>query len=166
MSDENIRGGKNRVLHKARVSPERWTTAKRQTFLDALADSCNVRQSARAVGMSLPGLYKLRRTDPVFANHWEAALRIGYERLEESLLRQTLIGVNAIEIGGGAPSVPKVLSGDEVKLAMFLLNRYRATMEGEQGRKPSPRRRASSEEVDAALTVKLDALAKRMQRGE
>jgi acyl-CoA synthetase (NDP forming) len=53
---------------------------------------------------------------------------------------------------------------DDVAALVVHRDGYLATVEGEQER-PARARRASSEEVDAALTAKLDALEKRIKRG-
>lgn len=199
--DGQIGGGNNRVLQVTRTRKDGWTKAKRKTFLDALAATCNVKHAAREAGMSTTGLYMLRSRDPAFAELWREAMATGYERLEELLLTRALTGVNALVIGedaeGGAEdgAAPVTLAGGEgldgaepaaraypkasgfrpatglsaarglpvdLQLAMYLVNRHRAVVEG---RTPHPRGRrpATQEETDAALATKLDTLERRLK---
>jgi hypothetical protein len=71
-----------------------WTPAKRNQFLAELAQTSNVRASARAVELSEPGAYKLRRRDPAFAAAWGEALCEGYTKLEMLLLQRALAGLD------------------------------------------------------------------------
>ncbi|MCY7280166.1 MAG: hypothetical protein LH610_04590 [Sphingomonas bacterium] len=64
----------------------RWTDEAEALFLDHLAASCNVTASAASAGFSKEALYRRRRTDPDFADRWQAALEQGYVRLEMMLL--------------------------------------------------------------------------------
>lgn len=189
---ESIAANRNRALQKRAVRHDGWTRARRQLFLDTLAGTCNVRIAIAATGLSVSTAYQLRRRDPAFAELWKEALTIGYERLEEALLQRALEGVNAIEIDAEAPMVlPHAAAGageregadgaaaakafqpgsgagagskpgaPDVQLALLLLNRHRASVEG-NGPGSGTRKRASSEETDAALRVKLDRLARQL----
>ena len=53
------------------------------------------------------------------------------------------------------------LTSTDVQLALAVLNRHRATVEG-RASKPRGARRVTQEETDAALTRKLDALARKL----
>lgn len=182
--EDRISGGNSRPLQKARVRKDGWTKMRRKRFLDSLASTCNVRIAIEAAGLAPSSAYALRRRDPAFAALWKEALTIGYERLEETLLQCALEGVNAIEIDvEGAVLLPEPgpgagehtyqpgsggsakISSDAVQLAMLVLNRHRATVEG-KGSPGGSRRRASSEETDAALRKKLDALARTLRANE
>ncbi len=75
---------------RPRIQPAghgRWSAGKEQLFLQELAATGNVRGAARAVGMSTVALYARKAKWPGFADRWRAALREGWERLEEGLLR-------------------------------------------------------------------------------
>lgn len=184
---ERIAANCNRPLQKQAVRANGWTKERRKLFLDTLAQTCNVRMAIEAAGMSASTAYQLRRRDPAFADLWKEALTTGYERLEEALLRHALEGVNAIEIdretpaalpqrkeacdgesganafqpGSGARAGAKP-GPEEVQLALLLLNRHRASIEG-KGPGSGTRKRASSEETDAALRAKLDRLARQLR---
>jgi hypothetical protein len=55
-----------RKVVKVAARPERWTVEKQGAFLVKLAETANVRASARAVGMSEQGVYKLRARSAEF----------------------------------------------------------------------------------------------------
>ncbi|MCB2015836.1 MAG: hypothetical protein R3E11_02295 [Sphingobium sp.] len=75
-----------------------WTKARRAKFLQLLKESCNVTDSVRAVGLTLPAAYALRKRDPEFAAGWAEALEQGYAELEMHLLRQSIYGAKTTEI--------------------------------------------------------------------
>jgi len=58
----------------------------RTYFLQALAETSNVSQSAVAAGVAASRAYKVRREDPEFAALWAEALREGYDHLEMEAL--------------------------------------------------------------------------------
>lgn len=60
----------------------------KERFLDYLAESSNVSQSADRAGANPSRAYKLRREDPEFARAWLAALNEGYQHLEMEVLRR------------------------------------------------------------------------------
>ncbi|WP_448662354.1 hypothetical protein ACG3SL_17045 [Sphingomonas sp. CJ20] len=150
-------------------------------FLDTLAATCNVRMSADASGMCVQGAYGLRRRDPEFARLWREALTIGYQRLEEALLEHALGSVSPdaialepvqlphtpqgsaepIGVSAGQRALVRTPGTADYALALQLLNRHRATVEGSG--KPAHPRRATEDETNAALMKKLDTLAR--QRG-
>ncbi len=68
------------------------TPDKQRAFIAALAASGIVTQAARAIGVSLEALYKLRRLAGAegFAAAWEAALDHGVARLEDCALALAL----------------------------------------------------------------------------
>ncbi len=136
-----------------------WTREKRQTFLDTLAVTCNVSLACTEAGMSKTGVYRLRQRDPEFAELWRCALLMGYDRLEERLLRRAGAGVNDIEFGAGdVPEEPL-----DAELALNLLRNHRPTVEGRRKRVGGEIHRISREEAQAALTKRLDALEKRLK---
>lgn len=181
-----VGGGKHRPIQKVKLQPNGWTKARRARFLKVLAESCNVKMAARAAGVTV-GPYHLRARDPVFAQLWDQALAIGYDRLEAALLQRALEGVNAIDVtaladesdreaaAGDAPGgegtapgrrghhrpgsgVPRDgLARTDVQLALALLNRRR---EGEV-RQRRGRQPMTSDEVDAVLLRKLDGLVRK-----
>ena len=154
-----IAAGNQRRRQMKKVKACGWTNQKRQIFLDTLAVTCNVNLACAEAGMSRTGAYHLRRRDPEFAELWRQALLMGYDRLEERLLRRAGAGVNDVEFGGGdAPEEP--LDPD---LALSLLRAHRPTVEGQRKRLGGEIHRMSREEAQAALAKRLDALEKRLK---
>ena len=60
----------------------------RVLFLDHLAESSNVSESAAQAGISVSRAYKVRREEPAFAAQWLAALWEGYTHLEMEVVRR------------------------------------------------------------------------------
>lgn len=60
----------------------------RRLFLDHLAESSNVTESAAKAGISPGRAYKVRREEPEFARQWLAALWEGYTHLEIEVVRR------------------------------------------------------------------------------
>ena len=88
-------------LQRKAVRHDGWTLARRQTFLDALVETSNISKSCRKVGMTLTGLYALRRREPAFHAHYQDALEEGYGRLEMEMLERARFGVNRPVFFGG-----------------------------------------------------------------
>lgn len=154
-----ISAGNQRRRQMQHVKISGWTSEKRQTFLDTLAVTCNVNIACAEAGMSRSGVYQLRRRDQEFAALWREALLMGYDRLEERLLRRAGAGVNDIDFGGGdAPEAPL-----DAELALTLLRAHRPAVEGRRKRQGGEIHRMSREEAEAALSKRLDALEKRLK---
>lgn len=66
----------------------------RGLFLDTLADTSNVTESAKVAGINTARAYRVRRKEPEFARRWQAALLEGYENLEMETLRRLRMGVS------------------------------------------------------------------------
>jgi hypothetical protein len=60
----------------------------RVVFLDYLAATSNVTESAAKAGISTSRAYKVRREELAFARQWLAALSEGYTHLEMEVLRR------------------------------------------------------------------------------
>ncbi|URW75442.1 hypothetical protein M9980_13040 [Sphingomonas donggukensis] len=144
--------------------------AKVQRFFTVLSETCNVKHAARVAGVHAETLYARRRRHPAFAETWRQALAIGYERLEEELLRLSLASLTgegpslfdpkeAIMPGTGL--VPKASGSPDVQMALLLLNKHRGTVEG-TARPNANSKRATATETDAWLEKRLDGLAKRL----
>lgn len=134
-----------------------WSRAKRTAFLDHLAGSCNVRESAAAAGVTPVSIYELRRKDARFAAEWHEALLAGYQLLETELVGYALAGGNATQdIAGATRRI-------DVDIALKLLSQHRNALLGQRRPKPLTRR-ATSEETDRAILKKLDALDRARKR--
>jgi len=74
---------------------ERINNNWRVLFLDHLAESSNVSESASKAGISVSRAYKVRREEPDFARLWLAALWEGYTHLEMEVVRRLRQGDQA-----------------------------------------------------------------------
>lgn len=166
---KSISSGAGQTLHngntgKPQVRPVRkdgWTAAKRGSFLDHLAATCNVTASAGHVGMAVSSAHRIRRIEPEFAEQWRVALEAGFDRLQAMLIERAM-GPMRVEIG--ETPMPDVSTMD-TELAMRLIESHRRTIAG------APRRRgrpvssgATEEETNAELLKRLKILHKRNQK--
>jgi len=101
--------------------PANW----KASFLEALAETSSLADSAKRAGVPVRKVYKLRRDDADFATRWLAALHEGYDNLEMELL--------------GYLRDPQPRRKMDVTAALRLLSSHRDTVE---------RRRALIEEED------------------
>lgn len=164
-SEDNIGAQRNRPVQAKKRRENGWTKAKRTAFLSELAASCNIRRASQAAGMTPSGVYKLRQREEEFAAAWQAALEIGYERLETALVRRALETVGEIDIDltdARAELVEKMT----VEQAIRILRQHRESIR--QGRprdrRPSARHVATQEETDAAL-IKRIRMVERQRTG-
>jgi hypothetical protein len=171
MDEVHIGSGNGRPLQLRRNQKRGWTATRRARFIDALALSCNVTLAANEAGMAQVSAYRLRRTDPAFADLWREALIAGYERLETELLQRALQAVNAIRPGDGGEDVAKSVNAAvermDVKTILQVMAHRRATVEGgmRPGRRDVQRRIATEEETNAVLLKKLAVLRRQMKAG-
>jgi hypothetical protein len=132
--------------------------AKRQRFLDHLAEHCNVEAACQAAGLAVTAAYKTRRRDAAFAEEWRAALLTGYDRLEEQLLRHAGAGGP----DGGGSALPENF---DPEAARHLLLMHNARLKAGPRRPRSGQiKRATPEEVNAALLKQLKALRESRRR--
>ena len=144
---------------KPAAARERWTLDKQAEFLRHLADTANVTASARAVGMSEKGVYKLRMKSDAFRAAWASALTEGYVKLELMLLDRAMNGTRKAVWHGGK-TVGETTEYSE-RLAMQLLSQHRTSvMTG------APRGgRESDADLRARLAEKLDDMSRRLEDG-
>lgn len=133
----------------------RWSNKKKDLFLDHLAATCNVKQSAAAAGVDPGSVYALRRKDPAFDAAWAKALALGYQMIETQLVGHVLEGSGAREITNGAVEKTGPI---DVDLALRMLAHHGAAIAGRVPRGGPRRKRASREEVEAAILKKLAAI--------
>ncbi|WP_435417394.1 hypothetical protein WAB17_11005 [Parerythrobacter aurantius] len=72
-----------------------WTPERQARFIEALADTGSVHAACKAVDMSQPGAYHLRRQPGAesFRAAWQAALDLGVQRIEDVAMDRALNGV-------------------------------------------------------------------------
>lgn len=64
----------------------RWNESVEEAFFTRLAETGNVREAARAIGMSTTALYNRRKIWPAFDKCWDEVVTLATERLALSLL--------------------------------------------------------------------------------
>jgi hypothetical protein len=113
--------------------PSNW----RALFLEALAQTSNVRASAERAKVPTATVYKTRRESAEFALKWRAALREGYDNLEMELL--------------GHLRDPQPERKMDIAAAVRLLAAHRATVERERALAEEEDEQAVLESIDAFL---------------
>lgn len=98
-----------------------WTPQRQRGFIEALADLGSVKAAAHAVNMTPEGAYLLRRHPEAaeFRRAWEAALKLGVQRLEDVAMERALYGVEVPVYHFGAVVGTRRVHND--RLLMFLL---------------------------------------------
>lgn len=123
----------------------RW----RSLFLESLAESSNVSQSARRAGIDPARAYRARRQEPQFAEQWLAALWEGYVHLEMEVLRRLREG----------DQKAKDAQRYDFANAIRLLAAHRSTALEAGARN----RDISAAEVRASIDRKVDEIKRRLQ---
>lgn len=145
-----------------RAPKREWTPALRNRFLAELAQTANVRGAVRAVGLSEPGAYKLRKRDAAFAAAWGQALCEGYDKLEMLLLERALAGLDGDRVPPGDASRIEKLS-ERTLLSMLAHHRQTVRDLREAAARAQARPAADEDaEVRARLEAKLDEMHERM----
>ena len=70
------------------------TDSARENFLSVLAETCNVSEASRSVGMSRRAAYDWRDADPKFAADWNDAEQEAADKLEREAWRRGVEGVD------------------------------------------------------------------------
>lgn len=141
-----------------------WTKQDFITFLDVLAASCNVKMACAAINRRSGSAYRLRRTDPAFADAWDDALQSGFASLETMLVERARGPVTFD--ADGEIEVPDVTDMD-TELALKLLGAHRRrVVDGKPRGGGRPRRGATEEQTNAAILKRLRVLYRRMQRAK
>lgn len=125
-----------RVVVKRTNKPrfDGWTPARREVFLIALAQSCNVKQACELVGLSQNSAYTLRKRDPGFRGEWRLAIAESYARHEMMQLERMLLGEAKLR---------EAMVDVEARDALDMLNRFHMHVTD-----PAPRHRAMALDVD------------------
>ncbi len=115
------------------TTPYHWDNALMRQFLDHLATSGLVQQSARAVGMSPRAAYDQRHRHRAFRIGWAAATLLARDILTDQLLEQALIGreVTVTRQQIDADTVQITRHVQPTRLAMALLARFDRQAAGE-----------------------------------
>ena len=119
-------------------------------FLEYLAESSNVKQSASRAGVAVSKVYKKRRNDPEFARKWLGALWEGYTHLEMEVLRR---------LREGDMQTP---GNDKYDFANAI--RLLAAHRDNAARAQADQRNVSAAEVRASIDRKVEAIREKVRR--
>lgn len=145
--------GKGRVrLRKA--SPRSWTRAKERQFLVSLAETCNVKWSAKDAGVSPQRAYERRRTNASFRRAWGEAVSEAYARLELVLLDRALNGTYKIVRRRDGSEERMLEYSNQVALTLLKMHRETAIEADDQ---PPPE---DVEELRQRIENKLERIRK------
>lgn len=146
-----------------------WTAARRQQFLDALAEHGVVRSAAAAVGMDASSAYRLRRRagSEAFAAAWDRAIDVGFARLQDVAVERAINGVR-VPIFYRGEAVGERLWYDN-RLLTFLLSRLQTRRFSAQAAgldREAERSEAKNSAIDAlsALRTELVQVRQGIQR--
>ncbi len=135
-----------------RVAAEKKARVVRQeAFLEMLALTANVSQSAAAAGWSSQGAYRERARSAAFRKKWMTALGEGFARLEMKMLQRAL---------GQAEELPEQVKRAKAgtkepsdRIILVLLSAHRATVEKQAA--ATGRGKRTDEDPRVTLTRKL-----------
>jgi hypothetical protein len=150
-------GGRRVQIARARVKG--WSPRMEQRFLSALAAMCNVKAACAEVGLSPASAYNHRRRHQTFADAWDLAIEIGYDRIEGALIEDACNSLAGVPFDPDAPMPPM-----SIYEAMHLLHMHKHEVRG-IGKMPGiQRRRSDLDEVRASIARKLDAIERWRER--
>ena len=129
----------------------------RPAFLEKLSQSSNVALSARAAGVDVSTVYRVRRTEAAFARQWFDALCDGYDAMEMDLLHRLRAG----ELDGGDAKTRKKRRFDNAN-ALRLLAAHRQSV----GKARALRDQKDEEATLASINAKLDRMRERMRAAD
>lgn len=140
-----------------------WTEVKRDAFLEALAESANLKRALAEVEMSPSGLAKLRKREPDFDLRLQAALEEGFARLELAMLERSRFGVAQPIYHGGAKVGERIVYPDG--MAMNLLRLHKDIVASVRARRIDPAvADADRDAVFVALRARIE-LARARRKG-
>jgi hypothetical protein len=145
--------GKKPQMRKA--TKRDWTSAKEETYVDALAETCNFTAAAVAAAVSVSGARRRRKTNARFRASCRQAIAFAYERLELAMLDRSLNGSEKIVIRKDGSEERIREYPNAVALTLLRLHREGAA---EATSEPDP---ADVEELRERLFNKLERLRKR-----
>ncbi len=160
--DEEITAFQSGPAQRRRAKPVSWTAARRKAFLTELAHSCNVTRAHRAAEMCNGSAYSVRQRDAEFARQWQAALEIGYERLDMALARRALEVLGELELDEREEPVEKMT----VAQAIEVMNMHRRSVQQGRGHQRRLRHVATQEETDAVLLRRIAMVERQRARRE
>jgi hypothetical protein len=119
------RDARGRFKRQARKKT-RFDAGRRRRFLEALADTSNVRHAARKAGISPCTAYYRRDVDAAFAEAWQVALAEGHARLELEMLHRARFGTRSTTTERDREGLKKEVERIDFRdsVALHLLTRH------------------------------------------
>lgn len=119
------RDARGRFKRQARKKT-RFDAGRRKRFLNALADTSNVRHAARKAGVNPCTAYYRRDIDATFAEAWQVALVEGHERLQLEMLHRARFGTRSTTTERDRDGVTKEVERIDFRdsVALHLLTRH------------------------------------------
>lgn len=141
------------------------TEIQLQIFLEVLSESCNVRRAAALAGFAPSAAYKLRRSNPDFAEAWQAALESGYARLEMALIERAIMTIEAASDSN--PDAIPVVGAMTVAQAMDLMNKHRASIAGGRAKRIrlDAGKRPTADETNAEILRRIAIIERQREQG-
>lgn len=156
-----VRYGPTGRAQRIKTGGHQWSDEAEEAFLDHLAETCNVRASAAAVGFTTFTVYRHKRLRPDFAAKWQAVLALNYDRLEMELVAAALESLGDLAVDPDRP-----IAKMTVEQAMNLLKLHRPEARGERGgragRRPLPR---GIEHYRRSIIRKVEAIRRMRDQG-
>ena len=116
-----VSGSNGRRVQIRRAKCGGWTRRTEERFLIALSQTCNVKASAAAAGMSHSSAYAHRYRWPDFAREWEEAVVIGYASVEAALVEGAIefFEREPLDLGG-----PGIVTSVGEAIQVLTMNRH------------------------------------------
>jgi hypothetical protein len=142
---------------------EAVSRAARETFFLALAETSDVRRAARAAGIALDDVFRLRSNDARFRAGWDWALAEGYAQLH----MQTLAHVRNRAGGAQGKADDAAPGAPDVASALRMLGQLQPPAgSGEDGGgDPAAAAAVDQEALARAIRARLNALRRRLESG-
>ncbi len=101
----------------------KFTDARKQAFLEALAEQGTVTSAAAVVGLSRRAAYQHRRKDEVFAEAWTEARETFADNLEMEARRRAVEGIEQPVFHGGVQVGTQRVYSDKLLMMLLRANR-------------------------------------------
>ena len=149
-------GGK--VPRMRKPDRRRFSAARQDKFLAALADTCNVVQACRIAGVATSTVYAKRERDAAFRARWSHALGEAYGRLELAMLERMMNGTVTTRTRADGSTETIHQYPNQVALQLLRLHRQSAS-EAQAVHVPE-----DIDEVRERIAQRLERLRLRMER--
>lgn len=131
--------------------------AKEQAvFLEALAEHGIVSKAAEAAHISRSAVYRLRNSDPTFAEAWSHAKEEATDKLATVVHQRAINGIEEVRYFKGEPIGTVRRYSDQ--LLMFLLRAYRPSVFGTKQQHPEEQHQTTHDQARQSLIQKMASL--------